>query len=117
MGTRCGNVDAAVIEYLMNKKNMTIAETISYLNKKSGMLGVSGVSSDFRDLTEGNAFDNPRNKLAVDLFAYDVKKYIGQYAAVMNGSGLHRVHRRCGRKYALRQKACMRRSGIYGSGA
>ena len=85
MGTRCGNVDAAVIEYLMNKKNMNISETISYLNKKSGMLGVSGVSSDFRDLTEGNALDNPRNKLAVDLFAYDVKKYIGQYAAVMNG--------------------------------
>ena len=83
MGTRCGNVDAAVIEYLMNKKNMNISETISYLNKKSGMLGVSGVSSDFRDLTEGNALDNPRNKLAVDLFAYDVKKYIGQYAAVM----------------------------------
>ena len=85
MGTRCGNVDAAVIEYLMNKKNMNISETISYLNKKSGMLGVSGVSSDFRDLTEGNALDNPRIKLAVDLFAYDVKKYIGQYAAVMNG--------------------------------
>ena len=85
MGTRCGNIDAAVVEYLMNKKNMTIGETLNYLNKKSGMLGLSGVSSDFRDLTEGNAFDNPRNKLAVDIFAYRIKGYIGQYAAVMNG--------------------------------
>lgn len=85
MGTRCGNIDAAVVEYFMNKKNMTIGETLNYLNKKSGMLGLSGVSSDFRDLTEGNAFDNPRNKLAVDIFAYRIKGYIGQYAAVMNG--------------------------------
>ncbi len=85
MGTRCGNIDAAVVEYLMNKKNMTIAQTIAYLNKKSGMLGRSGVSSDFRDLTMGNAFDNPRNKLAVDVFAYRIKGYIGQYAAIMDG--------------------------------
>ncbi len=85
MGTRCGNIDAAVVEYLMNKKNMTIGGTLAYLNKKSGMLGLSGVSSDFRDLTEGNAFDNPRNKLAVDIFAYRIKGYIGQYSAIMNG--------------------------------
>lgn len=85
MGTRCGNLDPAVVEYLMNKKGMTIAETLNYLNKKSGMLGLSGVSSDFRDLTENNAFDNPRNKLAVDIFAYRIKGYIGQYSAVMNG--------------------------------
>lgn len=101
----------------MNKKNMNISETISYLNKKSGMLGVSGVSSDFRDLTEGNALDNPRNKLAVDLFAYDVKKYIGQYAAVMNGVDCHSFHRGRGRKYSLRKKACLRGTRIYGSGA
>ncbi|MEG1711071.1 MAG: acetate kinase [Clostridia bacterium] len=85
MGTRSGSVDPAVLEYLMNKKKMNITEMLSYLNKKSGMLGISGISSDFRDLTEGNAFDNKRNKLAVDMFAYSVKKFIGEYAAVMNG--------------------------------
>lgn len=85
MGTRSGSLDPAVVEFVMNKRHMTVSEMLNYLNKKSGMLGLSGVSSDFRDLTEGNAFDNPRNKLAVDIFAYDVKKYIGQYAAVMNG--------------------------------
>lgn len=85
MGTRCGNIDAAVVETLCNKKDFTINETLNYLNKKCGMLGLSGVSSDFRDLTMGNAFDNPRNKLAVDIFAYSIKNYIGRYAAVMNG--------------------------------
>lgn len=85
MGTRSGSLDPAVLEFIMNKRHMDVAEMLNYLNKKSGMLGISGVSSDFRDLTEGNAFDNPRNKMAVDIFAYDVKKYIGEYAAVMNG--------------------------------
>lgn len=85
MGTRSGNVDPAVIEYLMNKKGMSISEMINYLNKKSGMLGLSGHSSDFRDLVEGDALNNERNKLAVDIFAYRVKKYIGEYTAVMNG--------------------------------
>lgn len=85
MGTRSGNIDPAAIEYLMNKKGMTISEMINYLNKKSGMLGLSGHSSDFRDLVEGDALKDPRNKLAVDIFAYRVKKYIGEYAAVMNG--------------------------------
>ena len=85
MGTRSGALDPAVIEFLMGKKNMSIAEVLNYLNKKSGMLGISGFSSDFRDLTEGNALENPRNKLAVDLFAYRVKQYVGNYTAVMNG--------------------------------
>ncbi len=85
MGTRSGSLDPAVVEFLMQKKNMSISEVLNYLNKQSGMLGLSGVSSDFRDLTEGNAFDNPRNKLAVDCFAYRVKQYVGSYTAVMNG--------------------------------
>ena len=85
MGTRSGNIDPAAIEYLMNKKGMTISEMINYLNKKSGMLGLSGHSSDFRDLVEGDALKDPRNKLAVDIFAYRVKKYIGSYAAAMGG--------------------------------
>ncbi|MDD4292181.1 MAG: acetate kinase [Clostridia bacterium] len=85
MGTRSGNIDPAAIEYLMNKHHFTISEMVQYLNKKSGMLGISGTSSDFRDLTEKDAFDNPRNKLAVEIFAYRVKKYIGEYTAAMNG--------------------------------
>ena len=84
MGTRCGSIDPAIIEFLMNEKNMNISETINYLNKESGVLGISGVSSDFRDLWI--AWDNEKNeraKIALDAFCYSVKKYIGAYAAAM----------------------------------
>lgn len=84
MGTRCGSMDPAVVTYLMDKKNMTAAEVNSYMNKKSGMLGLSGVSSDFRDLGEG-AKTNERCDIALRSFAYNVKKYIGAYSAAMNG--------------------------------
>jgi len=85
MGTRSGDIDAAVIDYLMQKSGMSVAETINYLNKKSGMLGVSGVSSDFRDLVAAEDGGNARAKLAIDLFSYRVKKYVGAYAAAMGG--------------------------------
>lgn len=85
MGTRCGSIDAAIVEYLMQKKKMTITEVISYLNKKSGMLGLSGNSSDFRDLTDNGADKVERNKIALDVFGYRVKKYVGEYAAAMDG--------------------------------
>ncbi len=85
MGTRCGNIDPAIIRFLMNKYNMTIDEMDTYLNKKSGMLGISGVSSDFRDLTAAADAGNERAKLALDIFTYNVKKYIGAYAAAMGG--------------------------------
>ncbi len=85
MGTRCGDVDAALIEYLMQKGDMSASETLDYLNKKSGMLGLSGVSSDFRDLTAAEESGNARAKLALDVFCYRVKKYIGSYAAAMDG--------------------------------
>ena len=84
MGTRCGSMDPAVVTYLMDKKGMTAAEVNNYMNKKSGMLGLSGVSSDFRDLGEG-AETNERCATALKSFAYNVKKYIGAYAAAMNG--------------------------------
>ena len=84
MGTRCGSMDPAVVTYLMDKKNMSAAEVNSYMNKKSGMLGISGYSSDFRDLGSGEK--NPeRCAVALKSFAYNVKKYIGAYAAAMNG--------------------------------
>ena len=85
MGTRSGSIDPAVVEFLMTKKNFTISEAITYLNKKSGMLGLSGFSSDFRDLTENSGWESEANRRAVEVFAYSVKKLIGAYAAAMNG--------------------------------
>ncbi len=85
MGTRSGDVDPAVAEYLAKKEGLNIAEALTYLNKKSGMLGVSGISSDFRDLTAAADAGNERAKLALDMFAYSCKKYVGAYAAAMNG--------------------------------
>mgnify|MGYP001091799253 CR=1 FL=1 len=85
MGTRSGDIDPAVLEYVMGKKGMDIHEATNYLNKKSGVLGVSGVSSDFRDLTAAMDSGNDRARLAIDMFAYRVKKYIGSYAAAMGG--------------------------------
>ena len=85
MGTRSGDLDAGILEYLMNKYNMSISEMLTVLNKKSGVQGVSGVSSDFRDLENAFADGNKRAGLAVDMFNYGVKKLIGAYAAAMGG--------------------------------
>ena len=85
MGTRSGDVDAAVITYLMEKENLTPAEMDTILNKKSGVLGISGVSSDFRDIEGAKDEGNVRAEAALDIFAYRVAKYIGEYAAAMNG--------------------------------
>lgn len=85
MGTRSGDLDAGILEYLMNKYGMSIAEMLDILNKKSGVQGVSGVSSDFRDLENAHREGNERAGLAVDLFNYGVKKLIGAYAAAMGG--------------------------------
>lgn len=84
MGTRCGSMDPAVVTYLMEKKGLDTAGINNYMNKKSGMLGMSGVSSDFRDLGE-NEKTNERCAIALKSFAYNVKKYIGAYAAAMDG--------------------------------
>jgi acetate kinase len=85
MGTRCGDLDAGVIQYLMNKYGYSIDEMLNILNKKSGVLGVSGVSSDFRDLDKAAAEGNERAKLALDMFHYWVAKVAGSYVAAMNG--------------------------------
>ncbi|MDU2065612.1 MAG: acetate kinase [Sporomusaceae bacterium] len=85
MGTRSGSIDPAIISFLMKKANMTSAEVDAYLNKESGVLGISGVSSDFRDIEEAANENNSRAKLALDMFAYRVRKYIGAYAAAMGG--------------------------------
>ena len=86
MGTRSGDLDAGILEFLMNKYGMDIKEMLNVLNKKSGVQGVSGVSSDFRDLGAAADNGNSRAALALDMFAYSVKKYIGSYAAAMGGA-------------------------------
>ena len=85
MGTRCGDIDAGILEYLMNKHGYDIKEMLSILNKKSGVLGISGVSSDFRDLENAAPKGNQRAQLALDSFEYGVTKLIGSYAAAMGG--------------------------------
>ena len=85
MGTRCGDLDAGVIQFIMNKYGISIDEMLNILNKKSGVLGVSGVSSDFRDLDSAAAEGNERAQLALDMFHYWVAKVAGSYAAAMNG--------------------------------
>lgn len=85
MGTRSGTIDPAVISFLMEKEKMTVKDISDFLNKKSGVLGVSGVSSDFRDIQEAAENGNDRAQLALDIFCYRVKGFIGDYAAIMNG--------------------------------
>ena len=85
MGTRSGDIDYAAAEYLAKKEGMDVSEMLNYLNKRCGMAGVSGVSSDFRDLTAASDAGNARAKLALDIFSYACKKYVGAYAAAMNG--------------------------------
>lgn len=88
MGTRCGNVDAGIITYLQSKYEMDDVAIGNVLNKKSGFLGISGISSDARDVENAAAEGNSRAQLTLDMFRYSVLKYIGAYAAVMNGVDL-----------------------------
>ena len=85
MGTRAGDLDAGILQYLMNKHGMNIDEMLNVLNKKSGVEGISAISSDFRDLENAEAEGNQRAELALRVFDYSVKKYIGAYAAAMGG--------------------------------
>ncbi|MDL2225342.1 acetate kinase [Eubacteriales bacterium OttesenSCG-928-M02] len=85
MGTRSGDIDPAILQYLMGKLGLTIDGMTDYLNKKSGMLGLSGVSSDFRDIAAAAADGNQWAEVALEVYAYRVAKYIGSYAAAMNG--------------------------------
>ena len=85
MGTRSGDIDPAIIQYLVSYAGMSVDEVNSLLNKKSGFLGLSGISSDSRDLEDASAEGNKRAQLALNVFYYRVKKYIGAYAAAMGG--------------------------------
>lgn len=88
MGTRCGDLDTGALLYICDKKELSTIEAIKLTNKQSGVLGISGVSSDFRELDAAIAQGNQRAQLALDVFTYNVKKYIGAYAAVLDGVDL-----------------------------
>ncbi|MDD6856912.1 MAG: acetate kinase [Lachnospiraceae bacterium] len=85
MGTRSGDIDPAIMEFIANKENMSMDEVMNVLNKKSGVYGITGFTSDFRDIMDAMAKGDKRAELAIHVFAYRVIKYIGAYAAVMNG--------------------------------
>ncbi|HCT90104.1 MAG TPA: acetate kinase [Lachnospiraceae bacterium] len=85
MGTRCGDIDPAILEYIAQKENLDLAGVMNVLNKKSGVQGISGVSSDFRDLENGMNEGNERCADALNVFSYNVAKFIGAYVAAMNG--------------------------------
>ena len=85
MGTRSGDIDPAIVPYLMDKMNMSLEETISYLNKDCGVYGLSGVSSDFRDIQKARREGNERAAAALEVFCYRMRKFIGAYAAAMGG--------------------------------
>ena len=85
MGTRSGDIDPTCIEFIAHKENLSLEQVMDIVNKKSGVLGISGVSSDFRDLDEAAKAGNKRADLALRVFAHSVVKYIGSFIAVMNG--------------------------------
>ncbi|MBQ3584120.1 MAG: acetate kinase [Lachnospiraceae bacterium] len=85
MGTRCGSIDPAIVEFIAKKENKTIDEVMNVLNKESGVLGLSGIGSDFRDLMAAMEQGNEQAKITLDAYCYQVVKYIGAYTAAMNG--------------------------------
>lgn len=88
MGTRCGDLDLGVLLFLMEKEKMCCSELNDLINKRSGMLGITGVSSDMRNINQAANDGNSRAELGLQLYAYTVRKYIGAYAAVLNGVDL-----------------------------
>lgn len=86
MGTRCGSIDASAVTYLQEKMGLSPKETSDYLNKKSGFIGVSGISSDNRDITKARQEHNHRAEITSEMLCYEIKKYIGSFMAVMNGA-------------------------------
>jgi len=85
MGTRSGDIDPAIVSYIMEKENLNIEEMSDLLNKQSGVLGISGISSDFRDLEDAGLQGNERARLAIEMFVHDVKLHIGAYTAILEG--------------------------------
>ena len=86
MGTRSGDIDPTVVQFLCSHKNQSVDQVLNYLNKECGLLGISGISSDHREVSQSAEKGNKRAQLALDLLAYSVKKYIGMYMAILNGA-------------------------------
>ncbi|MGX8715768.1 MAG: acetate/propionate family kinase [Lachnospiraceae bacterium] len=114
MGTRCGDIDPAILEFIANKEGLNIKELLNVCNKKSGVQGISGVSSDFRDLHAAAADGNKRAKAALDVFCHRVVKYIGAYAAVMNGVDVIAFTAGCGENDAEVRADIMAKLGYLG---
>jgi acetate kinase len=85
MGTRSGDIDPAVVQFICNHENKSVDEVLNILNKKSGILGMSGVSSDFRDVEKAAEEGNHMAKVGLEAYRYRIAKYIGAYVAAMNG--------------------------------
>jgi acetate kinase len=85
MGTRCGDIDPAVVTFLMEKERLSVEEAVALLNKQSGVLGLSGLSHDFRDIENAATGGDERAEIALAVFVYSVKKFIGAHAAALNG--------------------------------
>jgi acetate kinase len=87
MGTRCGDIDPAIIDFIVTKEGLSSGDVETLLNKQSGLLGISGLTSDMRELlAEAHEENDRRARLAVEIFCYRVRKYIGAYLAAMNGA-------------------------------
>lgn len=114
MGTRCGSIDPGVVTYLQGKYQMDAAQVSNVLNKKSGFQGISGVSSDCRDVTNAAQEGNDRARLALDMFCYSVRKYIGAYAAAMNGVDMIIFTGGIGENHVLARKMITTQLGYLG---
>jgi len=107
MGTRSGDLDPALVPYIMQQMGLSDLQVDALLNTQSGLLGVSGLSSDMRDITEAAAVGHERAQLALDIFCYRLKKYIGAYAAAMGGLDALVFTAGIGEKSAIvREKSC-----------
>ena len=116
MGTRCGDIDPALVGYIMEKEKLNIEQINALMNRKSGLLGISGISNDMRDLLSFAKEGNKRAKLAIDIFIYKVKKYIGSYIAAMNGADAVILTAGIGENMAVIEKRLRRElSNVIGS--
>lgn len=114
MGTRCGDIDASIVEFITGKDKISVEELGTIFNKKSGVFGISGVSSDFRDLENAANEGNERARLALDIFEYSVAKYVGAYTAAMNGTDAIVFTAGIGENSATTRKGIMKYLGYLG---
>ncbi|MCL2368240.1 MAG: acetate kinase, partial [Oscillospiraceae bacterium] len=116
MGTRCGNIDPSIIEFLMQNEDLTVSEVLNILNKKSGVLGVSGVSSDFRDLGKAAAEGNERATLALEVFYHGIAKLIGACAMSLGRVDAVIFTAGIGENGITEREAICRNLGVFGIG-